>query len=74
MAQAKFSKSLMLERLEKQIEQMEKDYGFNNNNGYSQVEHKSKELNRLYGEYTCLVGLKDEIESNYFYYVEKQEA
>lgn len=74
MAHTKFSKSLMIERLEKQIEQMENEYGFDSKSGYSQVEHKNKEINRHYGEYTCLVDLKDEIESNYLYYVENQEA
>lgn len=46
------------------IEYIEKTYKLKSYNGWAQVASKGEEMNRIYGEYHCLLSLTNELDLN----------
>jgi hypothetical protein len=57
---ARFSKKAFIAELAESIQLYELDFGFDRNDGYSQVEGKGEEINRAYGRFDMLCDLLDE--------------
>lgn len=61
----KFSKSQFAKNVWSRINELEEKYKFKSYNGWDQVKDKGEEINRVYGEYDCLLSLTNEYNLNY---------
>lgn len=62
MSNPRFSKKTLAEFIDRRREQLETEFGFDPNNGTRQVDGKSAEVQRAYGEYDALTNLAEHFE------------
>jgi hypothetical protein len=51
---SRFSKSVLLDYINRHCDALEQEWKFDSDNGYAQVEGKSSAANRAYGEWNAL--------------------
>lgn len=59
----RFSKAAMLEHLRTRFERLEKQHGFDRNNGYTQVQNSPTDRQVKYGQWREVQGLIETIEN-----------
>ena len=57
----RFSKKWLIDKLIKEMEQLEKQYDFTTKNGCAQVDKRGERINRAYGRYAFVVSLIEDL-------------
>ncbi len=55
----RFSKQVVIDQLDKQIDHFQKQHGFHHRTGWAQVDKKGEAVNRAYGQWRYCADLKN---------------